>query len=157
MNKQVQTRLNEWMRMALKEAQKAQNEGEVPVGAIVVDKNGTIVAKAHNQSIARNDPTAHAEILALRKAGARLKNYRLAECILVVTVEPCPMCAGAAVWSRIKALVFGARDERYGACGSVFQIANSPKLNHRPEIVGGILEHECAGLMIQFFKERRAK
>lgn len=143
-----------WMQLALKEAKKADKKGEVPVGAVAVYK-GKKIASAHNLSISCSDPTAHAEILCLRKAAKQLKNYRLAGIILYVTVEPCAMCAGAMVWARIKKLVFGCKDKKAGACGSVLNLSNHKKFNHRFEVTGGILEEDCRQLLQTFFEKRR--
>lgn len=142
------------MRRALREAELARREQEAPVGAVIV-KNGRVVARAHNQSIRRSDPTAHAEILALRRAGRRLGNYRLTGCTLYVTIEPCAMCAGAIVHARLRRVVFGARDPKAGAAGSALDVLNHPRLNHRAEILGGILEEECSQLLREFFRVRR--
>ena len=144
------------MKIALKEAESAWEEGEVPVGAVLVSGDGTVLASDHNRCIQLSDPTAHAEVLVLREAGQKLKNYRLPETTLFVTVEPCPMCAGAIVNARVKKVIIGARDERYGACGSVFEIIPSPHLNHRPEVVWGVLERECGALLKKFFQEKRS-
>ncbi|MFH1715104.1 MAG: tRNA adenosine(34) deaminase TadA [Elusimicrobiota bacterium] len=143
-----------FMREALKEAEKAYKKGEVPIGAVLV-KDGQIIARAHNESILKNDPTAHAEIQALRKSGKKLKNYRLNDAILYVTIEPCPMCAGALVWARIKKVVFGAVDKRAGSCGTIFSIVDDKNLNHCVEVVSGVCESACKELMRKFFKERR--
>lgn len=139
---------------ALFYAKKAYSENEVPVGAIIV-KDGKIIASGYNQTIKKNDPTAHAEIIVLKKASQKLKNYRLNNTILYVTKEPCVMCAGALVNARVKEVVFGCYDKRFGACGSIFNIANNKKLNHRIKITGGVLEMECRFLLQKFFKERR--
>lgn len=143
------------MREALKEAQQGSAEGEVPVGAVVATPEGEIVARAHNQPVALKDPTAHAEILALRRAGAVCGNYRIEGATLVVTVEPCAMCMGAALQARISRLVFGAFDPKGGAAGSLYNLAGDPRLNHRIELVSGILGEECSKLMQDFFKARR--
>ena len=143
-----------YMLEALKEARKAYKKDEVPVGAVLV-KNGTIIARGHNQPISKLDPTAHAEILALRKASKTLKNYRLYGIILYVTLEPCPMCAGALVHARIKEIVYDCPDVKSGACGSVTNIASNKKLNHRIKITSGILEKECRSLIQKFFKLKR--
>jgi len=144
------------MRLAVREARKGPPEGEVPVGAVVV-LDGDVVARAHNRPIRLLDPTAHAEILALRRAARKLGNYRLIACSLYVTIEPCAMCAGAMVLARIRELVFGARDPKAGACGSVLDIAKHPKLNHKVKILGGVLAEECALLMTEFFRARRVR
>jgi tRNA(adenine34) deaminase len=142
------------MRLALEQAEKAELEGEVPVGAIVV-LEGEMIAQAYNQPIARHDPTAHAEILALRAAGERVGNYRLTGATLYVTLEPCPMCTGAMVHARIGRLVFGAQDPRSGAAGSVFNLACSESLNHCMEVTGNVLGEECAAQLRTFFQRRR--
>ncbi|MFH0948518.1 MAG: tRNA adenosine(34) deaminase TadA [Elusimicrobiota bacterium] len=142
------------MRQAIKEAKKAVKKGEVPVGCVIV-KDNKIISRAHNLTIKKNDPTAHAEILAIKKAAQKIGNYRLTNCEMYATIEPCPMCAGAAVWSRIKRIIFGVSDEKSGACGSVINIANNKKLNHRIKIKSGVCEDECANLIKNFFKERR--
>ena len=143
------------MAKALEEAKKGLEEGEVPIGAVLADKDGSILAKDHNRTIALKDPTAHAEILVLRQGGEIKKNYRLKGAILAVTIEPCPMCAGAAVNARIEKLVFGAYDPKSGAAGSVYNIVCSEKLNHRIEIISGILEDKCSTLLKSFFKAKR--
>ena len=144
-----------YMRIALKEASKAFELGEVPIGAIVVDEEGQILGKAYNETITRNDPTAHAEILAIRKASESLNNYRLLHCTLYVTIEPCIMFAGAVVHSRIDEVVFGAFDGKWGALDSLYRIGEDERLNHRFSVVSGVLEADCADLMQQFFRERR--
>jgi tRNA(adenine34) deaminase len=145
------------MRVALREARRAAANGEVPVGAVVVGPAGDIVARGHNRPVAAGDPTAHAEIVALRKAARKTGNYRLAGCRLVVTVEPCPMCAGAAVHARIGEIVFGAADPKAGAVQSLYAIASDPRLNHRARIVPGVLAGECAALLKEFFRVRRSR
>ena len=142
------------MREALGLAHEARAAGEVPVGAVLIN-DGLQVARAFNRPIASNDPTAHAEILVLREAARILGNYRLAGCTLYVTLEPCAMCAGALVAARISRLVFGARDLRFGAVRSKFRIADSDLLNHRVEVVEGILGAEATALLQSFFNERR--
>lgn len=144
----------EWMDLALKQAQLAGEEGEVPVGAVLVI-GGEIVAEAHNSPIQLSDPTAHAEILVVREASARVRNYRLADSTLVVTLEPCAMCAGALVNARVGRLVFGSRDIRFGAVRSKFQLADSGILNHRVEVIEGVRGAECTALMKDFFEKRR--
>ena len=143
-----------WMLEALVLAREAGSEGEVPVGAIVVC-GGVIVARGRNSPLARVDPTAHAEILALRDAAARLKNYRLEDCTLYVTLEPCVMCAGALVTARVRRLVFGARDLRFGGVRSKFRVADSDLLNHRVDVTEGVLAADCAELLREFFRDRR--
>jgi tRNA(adenine34) deaminase len=145
-----------FMNEALKEAGKAEAKGEVPVGAVIV-RDGRIVGRGHNQNILRSDPTAHAEVIALRKASKKLKNHRLAGCTIYVTIEPCPMCAGALVWARIAEVVFGTPDPKAGACGSVMNIVYNKKLNHRMKITGGVLGADCRSLIQDFFKKRRRK
>ena len=143
-----------WMEEALRSAQRALESGEVPVGAIVVC-GGRIVGRGWNRNIADSDPTAHAEVVALREAGAVLGNYRLAECELFVTIEPCAMCAGAVLHARIKRLVYGANDAKAGAVHSVLQVVNHPQLNHRVVVRGGVLAGRCAELLQSFFRSRR--
>lgn len=143
------------MRLALELALEAERAGEVPVGAVVVGETGAVLGRGRNSPIARNDPTAHAEILALREAAAAAGNYRLESATLYVTLEPCPMCAGAAVAARLRRLVFGARDLRFGAVRSKFRIADSELLNHRVEVVEGVLAVECVELLQRFFRGRR--
>jgi tRNA(adenine34) deaminase len=143
-----------YMREALALAREAQAAGEVPVGAVVV-VDGAIVGRGRNAPVASNDPTAHAEMLALRQAAAAIGNYRLEQAAVYVTLEPCPMCAGALVAARVKALVFGARDLRFGGVRSKFRIADSELLNHRVEIVEGVLAVECVELLREFFERRR--
>jgi len=143
------------MLQALVEAKKAGQAGEIPVGAVIVDSGGSILSSAHNRVISLADPTAHAEILAIREAAANLGNYRLLNTTLYATVEPCPMCAGAMVHARIQRLVFGAADPRWGAAGSLYQLAADQRLNHRMEVVGGVCEDDCRQLMQAFFRTRR--
>lgn len=142
------------MQEALREAEIAFRLGEVPIGA-VIEKDGQIIARGHNMTETLKDPTAHAEMTAIREAARVLGGWRLVGCSLYVTVEPCSMCAGAMVWARIENLYIGAMDPKAGACGSVFQIAASQRLNHRMEIETGIMEEECAQLMRQFFRQLR--
>jgi tRNA(adenine34) deaminase len=145
------------MKQALSEAEKGYSKGEVPVGAVLARPEGQIVAKAHNQPRALNDPTAHAEILVMRKAGLFYRNYRLNNTILVVTLEPCLMCMGAAINARVAQLVFGACDLKAGAAISLYRLADDKRLNHRIEIISGIMEEECRALMQRFFRMRRKK
>ncbi|MCL2102500.1 MAG: tRNA adenosine(34) deaminase TadA [Syntrophorhabdaceae bacterium] len=145
----------EWMREALLEAQRAADVGEVPVGAIVVSSEGEILSRAHNSPVGMSDPTAHAEIIALREAARRIENYRLTGCGLVVTIEPCPMCAGAALAARVAKIIYGAPDPKAGAVTTLYNIASDPRLNHRAEVVGGVLADECAELLRDFFRKRR--
>jgi tRNA(adenine34) deaminase len=143
-----------WMEEAIRSAHRALEAGEVPVGAIVVC-NGRIIARGFNRSITDSDPTAHAEIVALREAGSALGNYRLEDCELFVTIEPCAMCAGALAHARVKRLVYGADDPRAGAVHSVLQVVNHPQSNHRMEVSGGVLAGRSAELLQSFFKNRR--
>jgi len=150
------TKDEHYMIEALKEAKKALERDEVPVGAIIVHK-GRIVARAYNQIKLLKDPTAHAEMIALTQAAAHLKNERLLDTTLYVTIEPCSMCSGAMILGRVKRLVFGASDPKTGACGSVLNVGNNTKLNHRVEIKSGILEEEASSLLKEFFKSKRKK
>ena len=143
-----------FMKEAIKEAKKAFKKNEVPVGAVVV-KDNKIIAKAHNLNITTNDPTAHAEILALRKASKILRNYRLTDCEIYATLEPCPMCAGAMVYARIKRLVYATDDPKSGCCKSVLNIVNNKKLNHRIEVTSGVCKEESEKLLKRFFKKLR--
>ena len=143
-----------FMEAALRTAQRALDAGEVPVGAIVVH-NVQVIAEGWNRNLTGNDPTAHAEIIALRAAGAIVGNHRLEDCELFATIEPCPMCAGALVHARIKRLVYGADDPKAGAVHSVMQVLNHPQLNHRMEVKGGVLAGRCAEMLQSFFRERR--
>jgi tRNA(adenine34) deaminase len=143
------------MRLALDEARLAVPGGDVPVGAVVLSPDGTtVLAAGHNEREATGDPTAHAEVLALRRAAARLGEWRLSGCTLVVTLEPCTMCAGALVQSRVERVVYGARDEKAGATGSVWDVVRDRRLNHRPEVIEGVLAEECAALLTDFFRDR---
>jgi tRNA(adenine34) deaminase len=143
-----------WMEEALRAAQRALEAGEVPVGAVVVCE-GKIVGRGWNRNIADHDPTAHAEIIALREAGATVGNHRLGDCELFATIEPCAMCAGALVHARIKRLIYGAEDSKAGAVRSVMQVVNHPQLNHQMEVRSGVLAGRCAELLQSFFKNRR--
>ena len=145
-----------WMEEALRAAQRALETGEVPVGAVVVHA-GEILGRAWNRNITDSDPTAHAEIIALRQAGTNLGNHRLGDCELFATVEPCAMCAGALVHARIKRLVYGADDPKAGAVHSVIEVLNHPQLNHRMDVRGGVLAGRCADLLQSFFRGRRAE
>jgi len=144
-----------FMELALKEAKSAEQIGEVPVGAILVSENGEILSAAHNQTIKRTDPTAHAEILALRKAALEINNYRLLNTTLYVTVEPCIMCMGAIVHARISRVVFGAADPKWGAAGSLYNVAEDDRLNHHVEIITGARAEDCRRLMQDFFRAKR--
>ena len=145
----------ELMQEALKEAQLALDEGELPIGCVIA-RNGEIIARGHNLREQTNDPTAHAEIVAIRRAAEVLSSWRLEGCSLYVTLEPCPMCAGAISQARVERLVYGAADERYGCAGSVYRIPEDPAFNHFCSCDGGILEEECAALLHDFFEDRRA-
>lgn len=144
-----------WMRRALELAQRAAEAGEVPVGAVLVQGDG-VVGEGWNRPISLCDPTAHAEMIALRAAAARIGNYRLVDSTLYVTLEPCPMCAGAMVHARVARVVYGAADPRAGAAGTVFDLLCSTVLNHRAEVTGGILAEECGTLLREFFRSRRS-
>ena len=146
----------DWMRHALMLAARAEAAGEVPVGAVLV-KDQQVVAEGWNQMISSHDPSAHAEMLAVRQAGQLLQNYRLPECTLYVTLEPCSMCAGMLVHSRIKRLVFGASDYKTGAAGSIMDLVCHPKLNHQLEVTAGVLAEECSMMLSTFFQRRRAE
>ena len=141
---------------ALEEAKKAAAMGEVPVGAVIVH-GGKIIGRGHNETESRRDPTAHAEMIAIRQAAAALGGWRLPDCTMFVTVEPCSMCAGAIVWSRISRLYIGTMDPKGGSCGSVFNIPQERRLNHFTEIETGLMQEECAGLIKDFFKQLRRK
>jgi tRNA(adenine34) deaminase len=143
------------MRAALAQARRGAEVGEVPVGAVVVSPDGRILARAFNRPITAADPTAHAEILALRRAAKKVGNYRLSGCRLVVTLEPCAMCAGAAVHARIAEIVYGADDPKTGSVRSLYGIADDPRLNHRCEVRGGVLADDCSALLKDFFRSRR--
>jgi tRNA(adenine34) deaminase len=144
-----------WMRESLRAAVEAEKLNEVPIGACLIDNQGKLLAIGGNRTITDNDPTAHAEILVLREAAALLKNYRLIDTTIYTTIEPCAMCAGALVNARVKRLVYGAKDERFGAVETVFRICDSEFLNHKIEIVAGILADDCRKLMQDFFRQRR--
>lgn len=144
-----------WMQKAFEIAQQTGKLDEVPIGACLIDKNGELLAVAGNRTITDSDPTAHAEIIVLREAGRKIGNYRLTETVLYTTIEPCVMCAGALVHARIKRLVFGAHDIRFGAVESVFRLCDNSSLNHQIEITSGILAEDCKKLMQDFFKNKR--
>ncbi len=143
-----------FMRLALREAEQALEHEDVPIGAVVV-REGEVLAAAHNERELRQDPTAHAEILALRAAARALGSWRVLDAVLYVTLEPCAMCAGAVVLARVPRVVFGASDPKAGACGSVLDVLAEPRLNHRPEVAGGLLAEESAALLSSFFAPRR--
>ncbi|WP_372768039.1 tRNA adenosine(34) deaminase TadA [Pseudoalteromonas sp.] len=145
-----------WMAEALKRADIAEQHDEIPVGAIVV-KDNQIIAEGYNLSITEHDPSAHAEMLAIRQAGKQIGNYRMLDCTLYVTLEPCPMCAGLLVHSRIKRLVFGASDEKTGCAGSIMDLTRHEKLNHQIDVTSGVLAKECGDKLSAFFKKRRAE
>jgi tRNA(adenine34) deaminase len=146
----------QFMRLALEEAHKAEALGEVPVGAVVV-LAGQVIARGCNRNLIDKDPSAHAEIVALRGAGAAIGNHRLLDCELYVTIEPCAMCAGALIQARIKKLFYGAADPKAGAVKSVLQVLNHPALNHRMDVVPDVLAEECASVLQEFFRRRRAR
>lgn len=143
------------MRAALAEAELAAAGGDVPVGAVVVDAAGELIGRGHNQREAAGDPTAHAEIVALRAAAASVGGWRLAGCTLVVTLEPCSMCAGAAVLARVDRVVYGAIDPKAGAAGSLWDLLRDRRANHRPEVIAGVLDDECSALLRDWFSARR--
>src|SRR5690606_3035668 len=143
------------MALALDEARAALDHGDVPIGAVVTNPYGTVVASAHNEREFTGDPTAHAEVLALRRAAAAVGEWRLEDLTLTVTLEPCTMCAGALVLSRIRGLVFGAYDPKAGAVASLWDVVRDPRLNHRPTVIGGIAEQECGALLRAFFATQR--
>ncbi len=146
----------DWMRLALEQAQKAMISDEVPIGAVIVH-NGQIIGIGYNQKEKDQDPTAHAEILAIRRAAEKIGHWRLTEAVLYVTLEPCPMCAGAIVQSRIKQLVYGASDPKGGAIESVINLLNVNYWNHKVEVIAGVLEEECSALLRKFFQEKRSR
>jgi tRNA(adenine34) deaminase len=154
MNSQQHT---SFMKLALNEAKKAGQKAEVPIGAVLVAESGDILSSAHNQPITLADPTAHAEIIALRKAAQKVLNYRLLSTTLYVTIEPCLMCMGAIVHARVARVVFGARDPKWGAAGSLYNFADDVRLNHRPEIISGVCQDECRALIQDFFRAKRVK
>ncbi|WP_353398727.1 tRNA adenosine(34) deaminase TadA [Duganella hordei] len=145
----------DFMRLALEQAQHAWDLGEVPVGAVVV-KDGVVIARGYNQPIGRHDPTAHAEIVALRAAAEALGNYRLPGCELYVTLEPCVMCSGAMMHARLARVVYGATDPKTGACGSVLNLFEQEQLNHHTDVAGGVMAEECGDMLKSFFAARRA-
>ena len=145
------------MAAAIEEARAAADAGEIPIGAVVLDPSGEIVARAHNRREGRHDPTAHAEVLALQQAGEALGRWRLDDCTLVVTLEPCPMCAGAVVMARVGRLVFGAWNDEYGAAGSRWDLVRDRRLNHRAEVIGGLRADECGAMVADFLASRRTE
>lgn len=142
------------MQAALKQARAAQRRDEVPVGAVVV-KNGRVIARGFNLRESRQDPTAHAELIAIRRAAKRLSSWRLDDCTLYVTLEPCPMCAGVILNARIKRVVFGAYDEKAGCCTTLYHLCGDERFNHRTEVLGGVMEDACGAILTDFFKEKR--
>lgn len=147
---------DKWMTYALTLAERAEQQGEIPVGAVLV-KDDTLLGEGWNQSITLNDPSAHAEMMAIRAAGNHLGNYRLNDTQLYVTLEPCPMCAGLLVHSRVARLVFGASDPKTGAAGSLMNLLNDARLNHQVEVEGGVLGEQCSEMLSAFFRRRRAE
>lgn len=145
------------MRLALREAARGARAGEVPIGALLVAADGEVISRGYNRPVGGSDPTAHAEIVALRRASRKLGNYRLPGLTLYATLEPCAMCAGALVLARVARVVFGAPDPKGGAARSLYRILGDPRLNHQAEVVGGVLEAECRALLQDFFRERRAR
>ena len=143
------------MREALAEAEKAHQAGEVPVGAVVVDKEGRIIGRGHNLVVAGHDPSGHAEIIALKNASQNLKNYRLDNCTIYVTLEPCPMCSGAIIGARLARLVYGAKDQKAGAVESVFKLFDERRVNHHTDVTAGVLEEDCLRMLRSFFVELR--
>lgn len=146
-----------WMQEAIEEAKKAELLREAPIGAVIVKKNGAIVGRGHNLRETTFDPTAHAEMIAIREASKALDAWRLLECTLYVTLEPCPMCAGAVVQSRIPQVVYGTRDPKAGCAGTLMNLLQEERFNHRTEVVGGVLREECAALLTDFFRSLRRK
>lgn len=145
------------MRRALREARKAYDDGEIPVGAVVLNETGDVIGTGHNDRERSTDPTGHAEIVAMREAAAVLGEWRLSGCTLVVTLEPCTMCAGASVQARLTRLVYGAVDPKAGAVGSLWDVVRDRRLNHRPEVIAGVLADECGALLTEFFTHRRVR
>ncbi|MHB8834489.1 MAG: tRNA adenosine(34) deaminase TadA [Candidatus Methylomirabilia bacterium] len=144
-----------YMRLALREAARGARAGEVPIGALLVDADGDVISRAYNRPVGGSDPTAHAEVVALRRAARRLGNYRLPGTTLYATLEPCAMCAGALVLARVACVVFGASDPKGGAARTLYRILDDPRLNHQAEVVGGVLEVECREMLQEFFRKRR--
>ncbi len=145
----------DFMNLALSEASKAGQKNEIPIGAVLIAENDELLSAAHNKTITLKDPTAHAEILALRSAAEKIGNYRLLNTTLYVTVEPCPMCMGALMHARVSRVVFGARDPKWGAAGSLYNLAEDRRFNHRLEIIEGVCKDECKTLMQNFFRSKR--
>jgi tRNA(adenine34) deaminase len=151
----MESKHEKFMKIAIAEAKKAEQMAEVPVGAILVSGSGEILSKAHNQTIRMSDPTAHAEILAIRQAADKIHNYRLLNTYLYVSVEPCVMCMGAIIHARIAGVIYGADDPKWGAAGSVYDFIEDKRLNHHPVITKGVLNEVCKGLMQDFFQKKR--
>jgi tRNA(adenine34) deaminase len=145
----------EMMNLAIKEARAAGQSGEVPVGAVIVDASWQVIARAHNETIGRCDPSAHGEVLALRLAARKTRNYRLLGTTLYATLEPCVMCMGAVVHARVERVVYGAPDPKWGGCGSIVNLAGDSRLNHHPEVIGGVCLERCRELIQAFFRQRR--
>ncbi|MDF2720368.1 MAG: adenosine deaminase [Paenibacillus sp.] len=150
----MDTNHERWMEEAIREAKKAEDLREVPIGAVIV-KDGAIVASGHNLREIWHDPTAHAELIAIREASKALGAWRLLDCTLYVTLEPCPMCAGAIIQSRIKTVVYGTRDPKAGCAGSLMNLLQEDRFNHRTEVIEGVLQQQCAGLLTDFFRKLR--
>ena len=146
----------DFMNLALSEARKAEQKNEIPIGAVLIAENDELLSAAHNKTITLKDPTAHAEILALRSAAKKIGNYRLLKTTLYVTVEPCPMCMGALLHARVSRIVFGTRDPKWGAAGSLYNLAEDHRFNHQPEIIEGICKGESKKLMQDFFRAKRS-
>jgi len=146
----------QWMREAMEEARKAEAIKEVPIGAVIV-KDGVVVGRGHNLRETLHDPTAHAELIAIKEASERLGAWRLSGCTLYVTLEPCPMCAGAIVQARLQKVVFGAPDPKAGCAGTLLNLLQEPRFNHEAEVVGGVLQEECGGMLTQFFRKLRGR
>jgi tRNA(adenine34) deaminase len=143
------------MEMALEEARTAAAEDEVPIGAVIVSMTAGVIGRAHNQREQLNDPTAHAEMIAITQAAQALASWRLERCVMYVTLEPCPMCAGAVVQARLPVVVYGATDPKAGACATLYRITSDPRLNHRAQVIGGVLAESCATLLSDFFAAKR--
>jgi len=143
------------MKLAIEQAFKAYDEGEVPIGAVLIDEGGILICEEHNRIEQLDDATAHAEILLLREGAKKIGRRTLSTCTIYVTVEPCPMCAGALMLCRLKRLVYGTTDSKFGACESLFNVTNNPALNHQLDVTAGVLENECRAIMKRFFIERR--
>lgn len=144
-----------FMKLAIAQALKAYDEGEVPIGAVLIDEGGILICAEHNRIEQLDDATAHAEILLLREGAKKIGRRNLSTCTIYVTVEPCPMCAGALMLCRLKRLVYGTTDSKFGACESLFNVTNNPALNHQLDVTAGVLENECRAIMKRFFIERR--